>query len=191
MSNYLLIEKQKRFTTVVFNRSEMRNPLSVEVINRLLEVIIDAKDLDPSRKLIFTGREGVFAAGANLNEIANVNGENSREFAQLGQTMTNGIAALKCLTIAAIDGHCYGGALDLALACKRRIASPRSTFAHPGAKLGIMTGWGGTQRLPRLIGEGLALEMFFTAEPINASRAFEISLIDDIDQDPLRAAISF
>ncbi len=99
------------------------------------------------------------------------------------------IAALPQITVAAINGYCFGGALDFALACKRRIASPNATFSHPGVGLGIITGWGGTQRLPRLIGEASALEMFFTAAPIMADHAFKFGLVDGIADDPLHRAL--
>ena len=92
------------------------------------------------------------------------------------------------MTFAVINGYCFGGALDLALACKRRIASPNARFAHPGAGLGIITGWGGTQRLPRLIGQANSLEIFFTASPIDAGRALSIGLIDEIARNTLAVA---
>ena len=94
-------------------------------------------------------------------------------------------------TIAAVNGYCFGGALDLALACKRRIAAPNAKFAHPGVSIGIMTGWGGTQRLPRLIGEAKALEMFLTAKVFGAAEALACGLIDEISDEPLRTAIEF
>jgi enoyl-CoA hydratase/carnithine racemase len=86
-------------------------------------------------------------------------------------------------TTAAINGYCHGGALDLALACDRRVASPNATFCHPGVGLGIITGWGGTQRLPRLVGATNASMMFFTAKPINAEEALRIGLIDAITNE--------
>jgi len=92
-------------------------------------------------------------------------------------------------TVAGVNGYCFGGGLDLALACDKRIAAPNATFCHPGAGLGIITGWGGTRRLPRLVGRGNALSMFFTAEPINAYEALRIGLIDEIDPDPVAAAM--
>jgi enoyl-CoA hydratase/carnithine racemase len=97
----------------------------------------------------------------------------------------NKIATSKKETAAAINGFCFGGALDLALACNKRIASPDAMFSHPGAKLGIITGWGGTQRLPRLIGEAKALEMFLTAKRVNAVEALRIGLIDKISKNPV------
>ena len=93
-------------------------------------------------------------------------------------------------TVAAIDGFCMGGALDLALSCKKRIASPRSIFAHPGARLGIITGWGGTLFLPRLIGRKKALEILLTAKKVSAGEALKIGLIDEISKKPLEKALA-
>lgn len=101
------------------------------------------------------------------------------------------ISELRAPTIAAVNGICFGGALDLALCCKYRIASPDAIFAHPGADLGIMTGWGGTQRLPRLIGEARALEMFFTAKRVTGDEALAIGLVDHVVTDPLGFALDF
>ena len=165
-----------------FTRPEMRNPLSIGVLGELDKALDDLTDIV---KVIFTGTGNVFASGADLREIASVNASDAREFALRGQHLMDRIASLPQETIAAVNGYCFGGALDLALACDRRIASPHATFAHPGASLGIITGWGGTQRLPRLVGTANALEMFFTASPIDAARALQIGLVDVIENDPL------
>jgi enoyl-CoA hydratase/carnithine racemase len=90
---------------------------------------------------------------------------------------------------AAISGYCMGGGLDLALACRHRIASPHAMFGHRGAALGLITGWGGTQRLPRLIGKGRALEMFVAAEKITAAHALRMGLVDAIAVDPIAEAV--
>jgi enoyl-CoA hydratase/carnithine racemase len=95
----------------------------------------------------------------------------------------------KTASIAAVNGLCFGGAFDLALACRRRIASPNAVFSHPGANLGIMTGWGGTQRLPRLVGEARALEIFLTGKRVSAVEALQIGLIDEIAENPLEFAL--
>jgi enoyl-CoA hydratase/carnithine racemase len=89
---------------------------------------------------------------------------------------------------AAISGYCMGGGLDLALSCHRRIASPNAVFGHRGAALGLITGWGGTQRLPRLIGQARALELFVAAEKVSAAQALRIGLIDGIAEDPIAEA---
>lgn len=187
MSNELRIENIGRAKVVSFTRPENRNPLSITVLEQLYDVV-DRCDGEFER-LIFTGTQNVFASGANLREIASVTAESSREFALRGQKLMSRIASLPQITIAAINGFCFGGALDLALACNYRISSPNAQFAHPGAGLGIITGWGGTQRLPRLTGKGLALELFFTASPVTAERALAIGLVDQIADDPLAAAL--
>jgi enoyl-CoA hydratase len=168
-------------------RPEIRNPLSEYALTQI-EKALDETTRDVTR-LIITGVANVFASGADLREIAKVSATDANRFSRRGQNLMCKIASLHQETIAAVNGYCFGGGLDLALACDRRIASPNATFAHPGSSLGIITGWGGTQRLPRLIGTTNALEMFFTASPIDAERALTIGLIDSISDDPLAAAL--
>lgn len=184
-----LIEIENCGTSVIirFARPEIRSPLSVAVLDAI-ERLIDRLG-DEVKRLVFTGVGDVFASGADLREISALTKETAREFALRGQKLMNRIASTERETTAAINGFCFGGALDLALACERRIASPEATFCHPGARLGIITGWGGTQRLPRLIGEANALEMFFTASPISATDALRIGLVDEIAADPVLAAL--
>ncbi|MCU1308535.1 MAG: Enoyl-CoA hydratase/isomerase [Acidobacteriaceae bacterium] len=93
--------------------------------------------------------------------------------------------------VAAISGYCMGGGLDLALACDYRISSPNAIFGHRGAALGIMTGWGGTQRLPRLIGKSRAMQMFLAAEKVHAEQALEIGLVDVVAESPVEAAVEW
>lgn len=185
----LQIEDRGDRLVVRFGRPEIRNPLSIGVLDALDRVVENIGE--DKAALVFTGAGNVFASGADLREIAGLSAKEATAFALRGQDLMKRIAGLPQLTIAAINGYCFGGALDLALACDRRIASMSATFAHPGTGLGIITGWGGTQRLPRLIGRGTALEMFFTAEAIGAERALAVGLIDEIADDPLEAAIHF
>ena len=186
MSEYLVTERLSDALVVRFTRPEIRNPLSREVVERLHEII---DSIDGSvKKIIFTGSGDTFASGANLNEIAALSPDDAPEFARLGQSLMQKIDDLPQLVIAAINGHCFGGALDLALSCDIRIASPTARFAHPGAGLGIITGWSGTQRLPRLVGTVNANEMFFTASPIDSKRALHIGLIDEIAEGVLESA---
>ena len=188
MSELIIVEKCGNAAILRFNRPEIKNPLSIETLERLEEVLA-VSESDPNIKtIIFTGAGDTFASGANLNEIARLTGETARAFGLRGQNLMQRIYHSSQLTIAAVDGFCMGGALDLALSCKRRIASRRAIFAHPGANLGIMTGWSGTQILPRLIGEARALEMFLTAKRIDAGEALRINLIDVVADDPLDAA---
>jgi enoyl-CoA hydratase/carnithine racemase len=143
------------------------------------------------RPLVIAGNRQFFSVGADLNEIAalTLSGPEAYEFSAMGQALMNAIASYPAAVVAAIEGHCMGGGLDLALACHRRIAAPHAVFGHRGAALGLMTGWGGTQRLPRLIGKGRALELFIAAEKVSAARALEIGLVDAIVDDPLAEAL--
>jgi len=140
---------------------------------------------DHPTPLVITGNRHFFSVGADLNEIAALTGPEAYNFSAMGQALMGAIASYPAPVVAAIEGHCMGGGLDLALACHRRIAAPHAVFGHRGAALGLMTGWGGTQRLPRLIGKGRALELFVAAEKVTASRALQIGLVDAIASDPV------
>ena len=186
MSNAVSLERIENCLVIRFIRPEIRNPLSVEVVEYLTSIV---EDLDPSvGRVVFTGTSDVFAAGADLREIDGVTVGEATEFAERGQRLMKAVEALPD-TVAAINGFCFGGALDLALSCKRRIAVATAEFCHPGVGLGIITGWGGTQRLPTLIGEAAALEMFMTARRVSADEALRIGLIDEINDDPVAVAV--
>ncbi len=185
--------REERFgdaLVIRFIRPVAKNPLSIGALE-LLHRIIDIESKNPAfKKIIFTGSGDAFASGANLNEVAQLTERTAREFGLRGQSLMQKIYRSDKLIIAAIDGFCMGGALDLALSCKIRIASPRSVFAHPGAALGIITGWSGTQILPRLIGKKKALEMFLTAKRVDAIEALEINLIDKISENPFEESLA-
>lgn len=137
------------------------------------------------RPLILTGNHRFFSAGADLHEIAQLSGPEAVEFARMGQAL---MAALECFpapVYAAVSGYCMGGGLDLALACHQRVAAPNAVFGHRGAALGLMTGWGGTQRLARVVGKARALEMFAAAEKLSAEKALRAGLIRHIADDPV------
>lgn len=190
MSNPITVEREREIIIVRFTRPEIRNPLSADVLTEMERILSEVSG-DPSlRKLIFTGTDNIFASGADLREIGALSAADAPAFARRGQKIMNRISALKTETVAAINGYCFGGALDLALACSRRVGAPTAKFCHPGTGLGIITGWGGTQRLPRLIGEANAMEMFLTASPITAEEALRIGLIDQITEVPLTAVSS-
>jgi enoyl-CoA hydratase len=142
-----------------------------------------------SHPLIIAGNRQFFSVGADLTEIAALTGPAAYEFSAMGQALMSTVASHPTPVIAAIEGHCMGGGLDLALACHHRIAAPQATFGHRGAALGLITGWGGTQRLPRLIGKARALELFITAEKIAAAQALEIGLVDAIADNSVTAAL--
>jgi enoyl-CoA hydratase len=164
------------------------NRLTRRRVTALMEKIRHSASLPESLLPLVISGERNFSAGADLNEIAALAGPEAYAFSAMGQELMQAIASHPAPVIAAIEGHCMGGGLDLALACHRRIAAPSAVFGHRGAALGLITGWGGTQRLPRLIGKGRALELFIAAEKVSAARALEIGLVDAIADDPIAEA---
>ena len=189
MNSAIIVQNIHKSKIVRFNRPEIRSPLSVSVLEEIRRVLDDA-DNQVVEKIIFTGTEEVFASGADLREIAGITADTVREFALRGQDLMNKIAAESRTTIAAVNGFCFGGALDLAVSCDKRIASPNAVFCHPGVNLGIITGWSGTQRLPRLVGQANALEMLLTAKRVSANEAIRIGLIDEIAENPLAYSLA-
>jgi len=172
-----------------FNRPAKRNPLSrgtLEEFKSLLSALLPRNDIGA---IVLTGTEGVFAAGADIRELALLDSASAFEFSKFGQGVFQSIADARQVTIAAINGYCMGGALDLALACDIRIASGSAVFSHPGGKLGIITGWGGTQRLPRLIGRARALELFATAGKYSSEAALEMGLINRVADPVVECAL--
>src|SRR5580698_3166110 len=163
------------------------NRLTRACVLALIDVFVDlAREAKP---LIIAGSERFFSAGADLREIMALTGPDALEFSRMGQTLMNAIERFPSPVYAAISGYCMGGGLDLALACHRRIASPNAVLAHRGAALGLITGWGGTQRLPKLIGKAQALEMFVAAEKLHAGDALRHGLVDGLAEDPVAQAV--
>jgi len=186
----VVVETHESVVVVRLNRPAERNSLSVatlEELDRLVSALSTRTDISA---IIFTGTGDAFASGANIRELRALTPETATGFAHRGQSLMQKIAAAPQTTIAAVNGYCMGGALDLALACDLRCAAPSAVFAHPGARLGIITGWGGTQRLPRLIGQARALEMFATARRVTASEAYEIGLVNRVGEPVLECALA-
>jgi enoyl-CoA hydratase len=129
------------------------------------------------RGVVLVGTGQSFAVGAELEEVAALEPLAALRFSALGQGLLRRMESFRQPIIAAVSGFCLGGGLDLALACSARVASDDAVFAHPGATLGIITGWGGTVRLPRLVGRGRALEMFVTGNRLTATEAFACGLV--------------
>ncbi len=165
------------------------NRLTLAKVKILTEEILNfsAGD-DPVLPLVISG-EKYFSTGADLNEITRLTGSEAVEFSLAGQALMNAVSSHPAPVCAAITGYCMGGGLDLALACHRRIASPHAVFGHRGAALGLITGWGGTQRLPRLVGKARALQMMIEAEKVHAREALRIGLVDAIADDPVSAVL--
>jgi enoyl-CoA hydratase len=146
-------------------------------IARQIDSLAATRDLAGA---IITGSTQAFCAGAELAEITSLLDSETLDFARAGQRVMDQIECSAKPVIAAIRGYCMGGGFDLALACRARICSSDVVFAHRGASLGLITGWGGTQRLPRLIGQSRALEIFVTGRTIAADEALSFGLVRDI-----------
>ncbi|HZR28986.1 MAG TPA: enoyl-CoA hydratase/isomerase family protein, partial [Terriglobales bacterium] len=183
-----LLEEHKHFFLIRLKSADSTNRLTYARVCALTKMICELAE--KHKPLILTGNKNFFSAGADLHEIVALNSVQAYEFAQTGQALMNAIDQFPAPVYAAIEGYCMGGALDLALACDYRIAAPNAMFGHRGAALGLITGWGGTQRLPRLIGKGRALQMFCAAEKVDANEALQIGLIHAIAEDPLERAIA-
>jgi len=185
----LTVETHASAAIIRFNRPAERNPLSATTLDELDQSFSLLAARTDINAIIFTGTGDVFASGANIRELRELTPESAKEFSKRGQQLFQRIADARQLTIAAVNGYCMGGALDLALACDTRCASPAAVFAHPGSRLGIITGWGGTQRLPRLIGATRALEMFATARRVKSDEAYEIGLVNRVCEPVLDCAL--
>jgi len=177
--------------TITFNRPDERNSLSTEILDNIDVILSDLIANSQLQTIIFTGSGNTFLSGADIRELTTLNPQTARDFSRKGQILFEKIASAPQLTIAAINGYCIGGGLDLALACDIRVASTTAIFAHPGARLGIITGWGGTQRLPRVIGKARALEFFVTARTLTSKEALEIGLVDHVGDPVIDCALEF
>ena len=187
--NVVVEERGGRVAVVRINRPGQRNSLSAATLRELDEAFSSLSAQDDIDAIVFTGTRDVFASGADIRELQTLTHDSALDFARRGQTLFQKISEARQLTIAAVNGYCMGGGLDLALACRVRIASHTAVFAHPGARLGIITGWGGTQRLPALVGSARAFEIFLTSRRVSAQEALEMGLVRHVDADALGRAL--
>lgn len=190
----LLHERHGAVLVATINRPSKGNSLSHAVIAALdalaAEVEKGATRDDGPRALVLTGAgERAFSAGADIHDLDGVSAAKAREQMRRGQCVFDRIEALPVVVIAAVAGYAVGGGLELAMAADLRIAGPGARFGQPEITLENLPGWGGTQRLPRLIGLGRANELILTGEIIDAERAREIGLVNRVVPDPLAAAI--
>jgi enoyl-CoA hydratase/carnithine racemase len=174
-------EKKGPIAYVTLNRPKVLNALSQAVFSELKEVFGDARDDASVRGVILTGSgDKAFAAGADIAEMSTSTGVQAEESTRRAQAVTELIENLGKPIIAAVNGFALGGGCELAMACTIRIASENAKFGQPEVKIGIMPGAGGTQRLPRLIGKGRALQLILTGEIINVQEAYRIGLVNEV-----------
>ncbi len=185
--SHFQVQQEKGVRILRLSSADGTNRLTKDCVLALTEAVRDfSKEALP---LVITGNSKFFSAGADLKEIAALSGPSAYEFSKLGQELMNSVENFPAPVCAAISGYCMGGGLDLALACHRRIAAPNAVFGHRGAALGLITGWGGTQRLPRLIGRAAALQMLVAAEKVHAQAAIQHGMIERIAEDPIAEAV--
>ena len=165
---------------VTINRPKALNALNSEVLKDL-DATIDAVDLDAIRCLIITGAgEKSFVAGADISEMVNFTAAEARAFGMRASVPFFKLMNMRQVTIAAVNGFALGGGCEISMACDIRIASDNATFAQPETGLGIIPGFGGTQRLARLVGMGRAKEMIFTCDSVDAAEAYRIGLVNKV-----------
>jgi enoyl-CoA hydratase len=177
----LLYEKRDGIGYVTLNRPEKLNALNRRTMEELYECFQDIEKDDEVRTIILTGAgEKAFGGGADINELAVQTPVEGKEMSVRGQKILDLIEHLGKPVIAAINGYALGGGCELALACTLRIASESARLGQPEVKLGLIPGYAGTQRLPRLVGKGRALEMLLSGDPISASEAYRIGLVNQV-----------
>jgi len=187
LSPFFSVQKEREVWLVRLRSADGTNRLTRACVLTLTDALRELAD--EALPVVIVGNDRFFSAGAELAEIAALDGPTAFEFSKMGQEMMRVVEEFPAPVFAAVSGYCMGGGLDLALACHRRIAAPNAVFGHRGAALGLITGWGGTQRLPRLIGKARALEMFVAAEKVHVREALRIGLVDAVVEDPIAEAV--
>jgi enoyl-CoA hydratase len=177
----LLYEKKDGIAKITFNRPKVLNALNRQTIEELHRALLEARDDSEVRVLILAGAgEKAFVAGADINELAQQTPINGKEFSLYGQSVFHLLETMGKPSICAINGFALGGGCELALSCSIRIASKNAKLGQPEVKLGIIPGYGGSQRLARLCGKGVAHELCLTGEMITAEEAERIGLVNHV-----------
>jgi enoyl-CoA hydratase/carnithine racemase len=177
----LLNEKRDGIAYITLNRPKVLNALNRKTVEELQQALLDARGDDSVRVIILTGAgEKAFVAGADIGELSQQTPVSGREFSLFGQSVFHLLETMGKPSICAINGFALGGGCELALACTIRIASKTAKLGQPEVKLGIMPGYGGSQRLARLCGKGVAHELCLTGEMISAEEALRIGLVNHV-----------
>ncbi len=173
---HILYEVNGPSALITINRAHKHNAISLATLAEMQHAVHEVERNDSVRVLIITGAGGrAFAAGSDLSEV--IDRDLKKALEPIVQGLADQLERMPKPTIAAIDGICMGGGLEVALGCDLRIATPQSRFATPEGKLGIIPGGGATARLPRIVGRGWGMEMLLMGDPIDADRALQIGLI--------------
>jgi len=181
----ILVEVKDRIARITVNRPKVLNALNDQTMEELRTAFLEMRRRDDVQGILFTGAgEKAFIAGADINELATQTPLEGKDRSRRGQHILEIIENLGKPVVAAINGYALGGGCEIAMACHIRVASENAKLGQPEVKLGIVAGYGGTQRLVRLIGLGRALELLVTGEPISAQRAYEIGLVNAVYPQP-------
>ena len=190
----LLIERREtakghRFALVTVNRPKARNALNRDLVEALAAAFGELGADPDVAGIVLTGAgDRAFVAGADISQLKDLDPEAAFRFARRGQEVMRTIEGTGKPVIAAVGGYALGGGLELALACHLRVAGPKAKLGLPEVKLGVIPGYGGTQRLPRLIGRGRALRMILTGEPVGSEEALAAGLVDAVHEDAVEGA---
>jgi enoyl-CoA hydratase len=177
----LLVERDDAVARVTINRPKVLNALNRQTLDELQALFLELQHDAAVRAVVLTGAgERSFVAGADIHELSTLTPVAARELARLGQDVFNRVERLGKPVVAAINGFALGGGCELAMACTIRIASENARLGQPEISLGLLPGYAGTQRLPRLIGKGRALEMMLTGAPVSAAEAAAIGLVNRV-----------
>lgn len=177
----IILEKKTAIAYVTVNRPKVLNALNMATMEELRAAFHEIKNDAAIRVVIFTGSgEKAFIAGADIGELAKNDAVSGKEYTHRGQNVLNLIENLGKPVIACINGFALGGGCEIAMACTMRLASDNAKLGQPEVKLGIIPGYGGTQRLPRLVGKGIAMEMVLAGEMITAHEAHRIGLVNEV-----------
>lgn len=177
----LLYEVENGIGIIQFNRPKVLNALNVDVLRELNALLEEIREDESVRVVILTGSgEKAFVAGADIPVMLPMNVQEGKEFGYLGQGLLHKIEEFEKPIIAAINGFALGGGTEISMACDIRIASDNAKFGQPEVKLGIIPGFGGTQRMPRLIGKGMAKWLIFSGQMIDAAEALRIGLVEKV-----------
>ncbi|MDQ3243444.1 MAG: enoyl-CoA hydratase-related protein [Gemmatimonadota bacterium] len=177
---FLTLAVDDRLATLTVNRPDKLNALNAGTIAELGSAIDEVRARDDISALILTGAGRAFIAGADISELSSESAVGARKLARAGQDVFRRFETSPKPVVAAVNGFALGGGCELAMACHIRIASDKAKFGQPEAKLGICPGYGATQRLPRLVGKGRALELLLTADMIDAAEAYRIGLVNQV-----------
>lgn len=175
------VQRSGRVATIVLNRQDVLNAFNTEQLNALAEAIRGIASDDGIRAVIITGAgDRAFAAGADIAEMRDKRPTQAFEFSRLGQSVCASVESMPQPVIAAVNGFALGGGCELALSCDIRICSENAQIGQPEVGLGILPGWGGTQRLTRLVGPGLSKELIMTGRRVKADEALRIGLVNAV-----------